>query len=76
MSIFVDSQGPSSVIELCRFCDLASYHRSFVSSFSSIAKPVTRFKEKGVPFIWTNGYETNLVILKVKFVSTSILVFH
>jgi hypothetical protein len=37
---------------------------------------MTRLKEKGVPFIWTNGCETNLIILKVKLVNISVLVFH
>jgi hypothetical protein len=76
MPIFVDSQGPSSAIELRSFCDLAGYHRYFVWSFSSIAKPMTRPKEKGIPFIWTNDCETNLIILKVKLLNTYILIFH
>jgi hypothetical protein len=44
--------------------------------FSSIAKPMTRLKEKGVPFICMNDRETNLTILEVKLVNTSILIFH
>jgi hypothetical protein len=76
MSKFVDSQGSSSVIELCSFHDLAGYHRRFVWSFSSIAKPMTRLKEKEVPFIWMNRCQTILIILKVKLVNTSIPVFH
>jgi hypothetical protein len=64
------------VIELCSFCDLVNYHRRFVWSFSSIAKPMTILKEKGVSFIWMNGCETNLIILKVKLVNISNLIFH
>jgi hypothetical protein len=75
-NIFIDSQGSSGVIELHSFHDLADYHRCFVWSISSIGKSMTRLKEKGVPFIWMNGCDTNLIILKVKLVNISILFFH
>ncbi|XP_062230304.1 uncharacterized protein LOC133928029 [Phragmites australis] len=42
--------------------------------FSSIAKPMTKLTEKGVPFIWTDDCEVSFRTLKDKLVNAPILV--
>jgi hypothetical protein len=41
--------------------------------FSSIAKPLTRFLEKGVPFVWSGDCEVSYQTLKSKLVDAPIL---
>jgi hypothetical protein len=71
--IFVDSQGHFSVIEIHRFHDLVGYHRYFVWSFSSIAKPLTGLTEKVVDFEWDNDCEVSFQTLKHKLMNAPIL---
>ena len=69
----VEWERPTSVTEIRSFLGLAGYYRRFVSNFSSIAKPMTRLTEKGVPFVWTNDCEVSFQTLKEKLVNAPIL---
>jgi hypothetical protein len=69
----VEWKRPSSVSEIRSFLGLAEYYRCFVPNFSSIAKPLTRFLEKGVLFVWSSNCEVSYQTLKNKLVSSLIL---
>jgi hypothetical protein len=62
----VEWKRPSSVSEIRSFLGLAGYYRRFVPNFSSIAKPLTRLLEKGVPFVWSGDCEVSYQSLKSK----------
>jgi hypothetical protein len=70
----VEWQRPTSVTEIRSFLGLAGYYRRFVQDFSSIAKPMTKLTEKGVPFMWTDDCEASFRTLKDKLVNAPILV--
>jgi hypothetical protein len=53
----VEWKRPSSVSKIRSFLGLAGYYRRFVPNFYSIAKPLTRLLEKGVPFVWSGDCE-------------------
>jgi hypothetical protein len=61
------------VIELHRFHDLVGYHRYFVCSFSTIAKPLTGLTENVVDFEWDNDCEVSFQTLKHKLVNAPVL---
>ena len=44
---------PTTIQEVQQFLGLASYYRRFIKDFSTIAKPLHRFTEKGRLFNWT-----------------------
>ena len=67
-------QRPTNVTEVRSFLGLAGYYRRFVRDFSSIAKPMTRLTEKGVPFVWNIDCEASFKTLKDKLVNAPILV--
>jgi len=69
----VNWQRPTTVTEIRSFLGLAGYYRRFVQDFSSIAKPMTRLTEKGVPFVWNNDCEISFHTLKDKSVNAPIL---
>ena len=69
----VEWKRPTNVSEICSFLGLAGYYRQFVQGFSSIAKPMTRLTEKGVPFLWTSDCEASFQNLKEKLVNAPIL---
>jgi hypothetical protein len=69
----VEWKRPSSVSEIRSFLGLAGYYRRFVPDFSSIAKPLTRLLEKGVPFVCSGDCEVSYQTLKSKLVDAPIL---
>ena len=52
---------------------MAGYYRHFVKDFSIIAKPMTKFTQKNVKFVWTHECEHCFQMLKEKLVTAPIL---
>ena len=44
---------PKNVKEVRSFLDFCSYYRRFIASYSHVAKPLTRLREKDKKFNWT-----------------------
>ncbi|WVZ89636.1 hypothetical protein U9M48_036015 [Paspalum notatum var. saurae] len=73
ISSVMDWKVPEVVKELHGFLGLAGYYRRFIESFSKIAKPMTSFLEKGVPFIWTKERQATFDELKKRLTTTPVL---
>jgi len=56
------------------FCGLASYYRTFVCNFATIARPLHNLTKKGATFQWTPECETAFQELKRALISAPILV--
>jgi len=56
------------------FCSLASYYRTFVHNFATIARPLHNLTKKGATFEWTPACETAFQELKRVLTSAPILV--
>jgi len=65
---------PSNIAEVHTFCSLASYYRTFVCNFASIACPLHNLTKKGATFEWTPDCETAFQELKRALTSMPILV--
>ena len=65
---------PTSVTEIRSFLGLAGYYRRFVEGFSSIASPLTRLTQKGVPFRWSDECEMSFQKLKTALTTAPVLV--
>ena len=64
---------PQSAQEVQRFLGLANYYRRFIKDFATMAKPLHRLTEKGVPFTWTLECEQAFNFLKTQLTSAPIL---
>nr|GFC25501.1 putative reverse transcriptase domain-containing protein [Tanacetum cinerariifolium] len=64
---------PTTPTEVRQFLGLASYYRRFIKELSLIAKPLTKFTQKGKPFVWGNNEEEAFQTLKQKLCSAPIL---
>ena len=53
VSTIVKWERPTNVKEVRSFLGMAGYYRHFVKDFSIIAKPMTKFTQKNVKFVWT-----------------------
>ena len=65
---------PKSVFEIRSFLGLAGYYRRFIEEFSRIAAPMTRLTRKEVKFDWDDRYEEAFQELKMRLISTPILI--
>jgi hypothetical protein len=62
-----------SIIEVkCFFC-LASFYRSFVKDFNTLAEPLTKIVKMLVGFKWGNEQEHGFNLLKEKLVLTPLI---
>ena len=57
------------------FLGLCFYYRKFVQNFSSIARPLDRLAEHGVPFIWDETCQSSFGQLKAALISPPILAY-
>ncbi|WVZ93034.1 hypothetical protein U9M48_039057 [Paspalum notatum var. saurae] len=73
ISSVMDWKVPEVVKEVRGFLGLAGYYRRFIESFSRIAKPMTSFLEKGVPFIWTKERQAAFDELKKRLTTAPVL---
>jgi len=65
---------PSNIAEVCTFCGLASYYRTFVCNFAAIVRPLYNLTKKGATFEWTPECEAAFQQLKQTLTSAPILV--
>ena len=65
---------PTSIAHVRTFCSLASYYRTFVHNFASIARPLHNLTKKGATFEWTPACDTAFQELKCALTSAPILV--
>jgi len=65
---------PTNVTEERTFCGLASYYRTFVPNFATIAKPLHDLTRKGVTFEWDTSCEATFQELKQRLTSAPVLV--
>ncbi|WVZ63305.1 hypothetical protein U9M48_012946 [Paspalum notatum var. saurae] len=72
-SSVMDWKVPEVVKEVRGFLGLAGYYRRFIESFSKIAKPMTSFLEKSVPFIWTRERQAAFDELKNRLTTALVL---
>ena len=60
--------------EIRSFLGLASYYHRFIPGFSSIALPMTKLIRKNVKTIWSDECEESFILLKEKWVSSTVLI--
>ena len=65
---------PGNIAEVCTFCGLASYYRTFVCNFAAIARPLHSLTRKGAVFDWTPECDLAFQQLKQALTSAPILV--
>ena len=68
-----DLRTPSSAVQLKSFLGLASYFRTFVKNFATIAKPLHQLCSDKVKFAWTPGAQTAFEELKAAIVEAPVL---
>ncbi|GKF41797.1 putative reverse transcriptase domain-containing protein [Tanacetum coccineum] len=68
-----DWASPKSPTKIRQFLGLAGYYRRFIEGFSKIAKPMTKFTQKKVKFVWGDKQEAAFQLLKQKLCSAPIL---
>ena len=66
---------PKSTSDVRQFLGLASYYRSFVTGFASVAAPLTRLLEKNCIFQWTPAAQHSFSILKHRLTPSPVLAF-
>ena len=66
---------PENISQLKSFLGLCSYYRRFVQNFSSIARPLNRLAEHGIPFIWDETCQSSFDELKAALTSPPILAY-
>ena len=64
---------PRSAKEVQQFLGLANYYRRFVKDFATVAKPLHKLTEKGVPFSWSDQCQSCFNTLKSLLTSAPIL---
>jgi len=64
---------PQTFGEIRSFLGMAGYYRRFIEGFSSIAKPMTAFLEKGKPFKWSEQCQAHFEELKKRLTTAPIL---
>jgi len=65
---------PTNIAEVRTFCSLASYYRTFVCNFATIARSLHNLTKKGATFEWTPECDTAFQQLKQALTSAPILV--
>jgi hypothetical protein len=65
---------PMSVGDIQSFHGLAGYYRRFIEGFSKITEPMTELLEKDKKFKWTPTYEARFQELKMRLMTTPVLV--
>jgi len=65
---------PASIADVRTFCGLASYYRTFVHNFATIARPLHNLTKKGATFEWTPACEASFQELKRALTSTPVLI--
>ncbi|GKD64429.1 putative reverse transcriptase domain-containing protein [Tanacetum coccineum] len=68
-----DWTSPKSPTEIRQFLGLDGYYRRFIEGFSKITKPMTKFTQKKVKFVWGDKQEAAFQLLKQKLCSAPIL---
>jgi len=74
VAVIAEWPRPTNVTEVRTFCGLASYYRTFVPNFATIAKPVHELTRKGIVFEWGASQEAAFQELKQCLTSAPILV--
>lgn len=69
----LNSQQPTTVMEIQGFLGLAGCYRRFVQGFAGIASPLSRLTQKGVIFEWTEECETAFRELKTRLTISPVL---
>lgn len=64
---------PSTVVEVRRFMDLASFFRRFVHKFAELARPMTDLTKKDVPFTWGDKEQKAFEQMKILLVQAPVL---
>ena len=65
---------PSTVSDVRSFLGLAGYYWRFIEGFSKIAKPMTSLLDKGKEFNWSRECQDSFNQLKLRMMSTPVLV--
>jgi transposase InsO family protein len=72
----LDFPTPTSTKAAYSFVQMAQFYRRFIRDFSSIAAPLHRFKNKNVPFEWSNECQQSFDTLKQKLSQYPLLAFY
>ncbi|KAA3465758.1 DNA/RNA polymerases superfamily protein [Gossypium australe] len=70
----LDWKPPRSVAEIRSFLGLTGYYRRFVEGFSSVAAPLTKLLQKGVPFVWSDKQHESFERLKRNLTKAPVLI--
>ena len=65
----------TTISDIQRFLELASYYRRFVKNYATIASPLHKLTERGRQFNWTSDCTTAFASLKQKLTNAPILAF-
>ena len=55
---------PKDKHDLCRFFDMASFFRRFVSGFETISRPMNRILKNNIQFMWSEEQEKSFREIK------------
>ena len=66
---------PRDVHEVRSFLGLASYYRSFVQDFATVAKPLFALSEKSKQFVWSEECQDSFEELKEKLTTSPVLAY-
>ena len=66
---------PRDVHEVWSFLGLASYYRSFVQNFATVAKPLFALSEKSRQFAWSEECQASFDTLKEKLMTSPVLAY-
>ncbi len=66
---------PTDVSELRRFLGILGYHRRFVRSFSTLARPLFDLLKKNVPYVWAERQQDAFDELRHRMVTAPVLAY-
>jgi transposase InsO family protein len=70
-----DWDPPRNVTEVRSFLGLCSYYRRFIQGFSTLAAPMNRLTEKGVPYEWTSECQQSFEALQQALGADSLMAY-
>ncbi|KAJ8877151.1 hypothetical protein PR048_021604 [Dryococelus australis] len=66
---------PSNVKELQSFLGSCNNYHGFISSYATIARPLTSLLKKGIKFVWTDKCEQSFIALKKALTTSPVLAY-
>ena len=75
IKVVTDWPTPTNITEVRQFLGLASYYRRYIQNFSSIATPLHKLTQKGIPFSWDQACTFAFNTLKNHLIKAPVLAY-